>query len=100
LPLQTAKRYRFRLINITDDGSDLRVLFLCKGELVQWKVIAKDGADLPATQIVNSPADMFLPVGSTSDVEVTLEKPGLLGLQISSEILADVAMYPILAVAK
>jgi len=100
LPLDIGKRYRFRLVNITDDGSDLRVRFLCKGELVPWKVIAKDGADLPSAQVVNSPADMFLTVGSTSDVEVTLEKPGLLGLQISSEILADVAMYPILAVAK
>jgi FtsP/CotA-like multicopper oxidase with cupredoxin domain len=100
LPLQTAKRYHFRLINITDDASDLRVRFVRKGELVPWTVIAKDGADLPPAQIVTSTADMLLPVGSTSDVEVTLEKPGLLGLQISSEILEDIAMYPIQAVAK
>jgi hypothetical protein len=63
-------------------------------------VVAKDGADLPSAQIVTSPADMFLAVGSTCDVEVTLEKPGLSGLQISSEILADVAMYPFIALAK
>lgn len=94
LPLQTGKRYRFRLVNITDEGSDLRVRFLFRGEPVSWKVIAKDGADLPLAQIVTSPADMFLPVGSTCDVEVTLEKAGLLALEISSEILADVAMQP------
>lgn len=94
LPLQTKKHYRFRLINITDEGSDLRVRLLLKGEPVLWRVIAKDGADLPLAQIVTSPADMFLPVGSTCDVEVTPEKTGLLGLEISSEILADVAMQP------
>lgn len=94
LPLQTGKRYRFRLVNITDEGSDLRVRFLLKGEPVSWRVIAKDGADLPPAQIVTSSADMFLPVGSTCDVEVTLEKTGLSALEISSEILADVAMQP------
>ena len=100
LPLQTGKRYRFRLINITDEGSDLRVRFLLKNEPVSWRVIAKDGADLPPAQIATSPADMFLPVGSTCDVEVTLEKSGPAGLQISSEVLADVAMYPFVALAK
>jgi manganese oxidase len=98
--LHTGKPYRFRLINITDDGSDLRVRLLYKGEPVSWRVVAKDGADLPSAQIVTSPADMFLAVGSTCDVEVALEKPGLSGLQISSEILADVAMYPFIALAK
>ncbi len=100
VPLHIGKRYRFRLINITDDGSDLHVRLLFKGEPVSWRVVAKDGADLPAAQILTSPADMFLPVGSTCDVEVTLEKPGPTGLQISSEILADVAMYPFFALAK
>jgi len=94
LPIQTGKRYRFRLVNITDEGSDLRVRFLLKGAPVSWRVIAKDGADLPPAQIVTSSADMFLPVGSTCDVEVTLEKTGLSALEISSEILADVAMQP------
>lgn len=100
LPLQTGKRYRFRLINITDEGSDLRVRLLFKDEPLSWRVIAKDGADLPPVQIVTSPADMVLPVGSTCDVEVTLEKVGSPGLQISSEVLADVAMQPFLALAK
>jgi manganese oxidase len=100
LPLHIGKRYRFRLINITDDGSDLRVRFLLNGEPVSWRAIAKDGADLPPEQIVTSRADMFLTVGATCDVEVTLEKPGPMGLQISSQVLADVAMYPFFAVAK
>ena len=100
VPIHIGTRYRFRLINITDNGSDLHVRLLFKGEPVSWRVVAKDGADLPAAQILTSPADMFLPVGSTCDVEVRLEKPGPTGLQISSEILADVAMYPFFALAK
>ena len=100
LPLQIAKPYRFRLINITDDASDLHVRLERKGEIVPWKIVAKDGADLPPEQIASSPADMFLPVGSTVDVEVTLDKLGLVGLQISSEILEDIAMQAVLGVEK
>jgi FtsP/CotA-like multicopper oxidase with cupredoxin domain len=100
MPLHTGQRYRFRLINITDEGSDLRVRLLNKEQPVSWKMIAKDGADLPAAQVVTSAAEMTLPVGSTADVEVTLEKEGLMGLQISSEVLLGVAMYPIIAVSK
>jgi manganese oxidase len=97
LPLHTGKRYRFRLINITDDGSDMRVRFLLKGALISWRVVAKDGADLPPTQIVTTPADMFLTVGATCDVEVTLDQPGFAALRISSELLEDVAQYPFIA---
>jgi len=100
LPLHTGKRYRFRLINITTDGADLRVRFLLKGEPVSWRVIAKDGADLPTAQIITSPADLFLTVGATCDVEVTLENAGQAELQISSEVLAAVAMYPFFTLAK
>jgi FtsP/CotA-like multicopper oxidase with cupredoxin domain len=100
LPLRAGKRYRFRLINITDEGSDLRVRLLFKGEPVSWRAVAKDGADLPPAQIVTSSADMFLPVGSTCDLEVMLEKPGQPQLEISSEVLADVAMQPFVVLAK
>ena len=99
LPLRAGKRYRFRLINITDEGSDLRVRLLFKDEPVSWRVVAKDGADLPPAQIVTSSDDMFLPVGSTCDLEVMLEKPGQPQLEISSEVLGDVAMQPFLVLA-
>ena len=100
LPLRAGKRYRFRLINITDEGSDLRVRLLFKDEPVSWRVVAKDGADLPPAQIVSSSADMFLPVGSTCDLQVLLEKSGQPQLEISSEVLADVAMQPFVVLAK
>jgi len=100
LPLHTGKRYRFRLINITDEGVDLRVRLLSGHEPISWKVVAKDGADLPPAQIVTSPADMVLTVGATCDVEVTLEKPGTSWLEASSENLEAGTMYPLIALAK
>ena len=100
LPLHAGKRYRFRFINITDEGVDLRVRLLSRSEPISWKVVAKDGADLPPGQIVTSLADMVLTVGATCDVEVTLEKPGTSWLEASSENLEAGTMYPLIALAK
>jgi FtsP/CotA-like multicopper oxidase with cupredoxin domain len=100
LPLHIGKRYRFRLINITDEGVDLRLRLLSRHVPISWKVVAKDGADLPPAQIVTSPADVILTVGATCDVEVTLEEPGISWLEASSENLKAGTMYPLLALAK
>jgi manganese oxidase len=80
--LHTATRYRLRLINITDNAADLRVRLINKGIPVQWKVIAKDGADLPTAQLKSSTADMGITVGETYDVEYQAETPGLADLEI------------------
>ena len=92
--LHTGKRYRVRFINITDNESDLRLRFLHKDELVTWKVVAKDGQDLPLAQIKTSLADMFLTVGATCDVEVQVDKPGNLMLLTSSEGFQGVVVQP------
>lgn len=49
---------------------------------MQWKVIAKDGADLPQAQLRSSTADMGIAVGETYDVEYQAETPGLADLEI------------------
>ncbi len=67
--LRTGARYRLRLINITTNESDLRVRLVSQDVPVQWRVIARDGADLPTAQLKFSTADMGLTVGSTCDVE-------------------------------
>jgi FtsP/CotA-like multicopper oxidase with cupredoxin domain len=100
LMLQRGRRYRFRLINITDEGADLRVRLVSRNEPVSWRVIARDDADLPPAQIVTSRADMDLTVGSTCDVEVTLENAGVNELQISSRDLLGMTMYPLIALPK
>lgn len=100
LLLQTERRYRFRLINITDEGVDLRVRLLSTHGPISWKVLAKDGADLPLAQIATSPADMILTVGATCDVEVTLEEAGISWLEATSENLKAGVMYPLFASSK
>jgi manganese oxidase len=82
IELHTATRYRLRLINITDQAADLRVRLSSKGVPVQWKVIAKDGADLPPAQLRLSAADMGITVGSTYDVAYQADTPGLADLEI------------------
>lgn len=73
---------RLRLINITDNISVLRVRLVANDARVQWKVVAKDGADLPAAQIKASPAEMLISVGETYDVEYQADGPGTVDLQI------------------
>jgi FtsP/CotA-like multicopper oxidase with cupredoxin domain len=80
--LHTSTRYRLRLINITDNSADLRVRLMNKGVPVQWRVIAKDGADLPPAQLKSSTADMGITVGETFDVEYQADAAGLADLEI------------------
>jgi FtsP/CotA-like multicopper oxidase with cupredoxin domain len=82
IELQAATRYRLRFINITDNAADLRVRLTSKGVPVQWKVIAKDGADLPPAQLKSSTADMAITVGETYDVEYQADTPGVADLEI------------------
>ena len=82
IELRTSTRYRLRLINITDDIGDLDVRLLIRGVPVKWKVIAKDGADLPPAQLRQSTADMNIAVGETYDVEYVAALPSLADLEI------------------
>jgi FtsP/CotA-like multicopper oxidase with cupredoxin domain len=82
IELQAATRYRLRFINITDNAADLRVRLTSKGVPVPWKVIAKDGADLPPAQLKSSTADMAITVGETYDVEYQADTPGVADLEI------------------
>jgi manganese oxidase len=82
LELHAGTRYRLRLINITDNFADMRVRLTSDGAPVQWKVIAKDGADLPPAQLKSSTADMFLTVGETYDVEYQAASPSVATLEV------------------
>jgi manganese oxidase len=82
LTLKTGTSYRLRLINITDNESDMRVRLVGNDTRLQWKVIAKDGADLPTAQCKSSPAELLISVGETYDVEYQTEQPRDADLQI------------------
>jgi FtsP/CotA-like multicopper oxidase with cupredoxin domain len=70
MQLQTGKRYRFRFINISTNNQGMQVSLRDPRGPVQWKVIAKDGSDLP-DPTAPSKAQLTVTVGETYDVEFT-----------------------------
>jgi manganese oxidase len=81
--LRAGVTYRFRFINITPNNAGLRVhLREGNGGPVMWRALAKDGADLPASQAVMQPAELPISVGETYDVELRRDEPGTLELEV------------------
>jgi FtsP/CotA-like multicopper oxidase with cupredoxin domain len=80
--MRVGTHYRFRLINITADNPAMRISLLSGDTPVAWLAIAKDGADLPATQRVRRPAALQVSVGETYDFDYVPERPGLLTLDV------------------
>jgi FtsP/CotA-like multicopper oxidase with cupredoxin domain len=80
LELKTGVKHRFRIINITTNFS---VVVSLRAELgpVQWRAIAKDGADLPPTQATVRPARLTIGVGETYDFEYEPPAAGELRLE-------------------
>jgi FtsP/CotA-like multicopper oxidase with cupredoxin domain len=80
--LQVGATYHLRLINITDNSSDLWVRLSDSKGTVQWKVVGKDGAAMPPAQLKMSGADMGITVGEVYDVEYRADTPGLANLDV------------------
>ncbi len=80
IELRAGTTYRFRLINIRTDYM-VALSLLRKGRPVEWRVVAKDGADLPVSQVGSRPAKLTFAAGEIYDVEVTPRKPGSLRLR-------------------
>ena len=71
---------RLRLINIHSDF--VLNLALLDGEgTTQWRVLAKDGAELAANQTTPRPATLQMSAGQTYDVEVTASTGAALRLR-------------------
>lgn len=82
LRLTAARKYRLRLINISPNQVSMRVRLLQGGRPVQWRLIAKDGADVPASQALMQTADQPITVGETYDFELVPDAPGELALEV------------------
>jgi len=82
LRLSTGRKCRFRLINIAPDNVAMRVSLRQAGVPVQWRIIAKDGADLPPAAVAATAAEMGITVGETYDVEYEAGSPQELSLEI------------------
>jgi FtsP/CotA-like multicopper oxidase with cupredoxin domain len=70
IELKLGRTYRFRLININPDW---RVIFSLTSQsaLARWRPVAKDGADLPASQRGARPSWLLTGPGETADFEFT-----------------------------
>lgn len=82
LRLVTGTKYRFRLINISPDNVAMRASLRKAGTPVQWRIIAKDGADLPLAATTMQTAEFGITVGETYDFEYEASTPQELALEV------------------
>ena len=81
LRLKVGVPYRLRLIHIIPDWTTW--IALLKGDRpVQWKPLAKDGAELPLARQVMRESWLLAGPGETMDYEFTPTAPGLLRLEV------------------
>jgi FtsP/CotA-like multicopper oxidase with cupredoxin domain len=83
LDLKVGRTYRFRLIHMNPDW---RVIFSLTSDsaLARWRPVAKDGADLPASQRGARPAWLLTGPGETADFEFTPRVRGDLRLEVKT----------------
>jgi len=82
LRLVTGTKYRFRLINISPENVAMRASLRKAGTPVQWRIIAKDGADLPLAAATMQTAEFGITVGETYDFEYQASTPQDLALEV------------------
>jgi manganese oxidase len=100
LDLRRGESYRLRLINISPN-LDITVSLGAGGGDVEWRAIAKDGFDLPASQRRVGNARLVFSVGETYDFEFTPQVAGTYQLRVrsnfsedpSAEAVADVRVH-------
>jgi FtsP/CotA-like multicopper oxidase with cupredoxin domain len=80
IELRAGVTYRFRLVNIRS-LFPVAVALLAGDRPVEWRHVAKDGAELPPAQAVRRPAQLVFAVGEIHDVEFTPSAPGDLTLR-------------------
>jgi FtsP/CotA-like multicopper oxidase with cupredoxin domain len=96
--LRAGATYRFRLINIRGDAL-LKLALTQEGRPASWRIVAKDGADLPTTQVGMHPAALLFAPGEIYDVEFTPESAGTLALTFEEPVPPGQPPLPITQVA-
>jgi FtsP/CotA-like multicopper oxidase with cupredoxin domain len=82
LRLVTGRKYRLRFINISPNNEGMRASLRKAGIPVQWRIIAKDGADLPPAAAAMQTAEFHITVGETYDFEFEASTPQELALEV------------------
>ena len=65
--LRVGETYRFRFINVHTFRPSMRMRLLQDTALQRWRVIAKDGMDLPADLAIEGPSEIQMGNGETYD---------------------------------
>jgi FtsP/CotA-like multicopper oxidase with cupredoxin domain len=73
---RAGRTYRLRIINIVPENPPVNVSLTLGESPLIWRPIAKDGADLPATQRELAPARLTIAVGETYDFEFRADATG------------------------
>lgn len=94
LQLKAGTKYRFRLINIKVTTNS-KVSFLSGQKPVNWKMIAKDGMDLPPQQKLMKQAVQDIAIGETMDFEFTPAKPGHYVFEVNNTNLNGLIKMPV-----
>jgi FtsP/CotA-like multicopper oxidase with cupredoxin domain len=82
LELRVGVPYRLRIVNITVARPGMRVDLWQDGSMVQWRLLARDGADLPEANRVMRQSRYALSIGETVDVEITPRSTAPLRLEV------------------
>ena len=77
IELRAGVAHRLRLVNIRSDAV-VRLAVLDGDSVVTWRPLAKDGADLPASQRAARPARLAISSGEIVDVELVPPRVGTL----------------------
>jgi FtsP/CotA-like multicopper oxidase with cupredoxin domain len=94
LEWRAGQTYRLRLIDITN-SNDGDFSLVGPDGVLQWRAIAKDGADLPPSQAVVKDAKQTVAAGETYDFEYTASGPGRLRLEVANRAVNSKAVQPI-----
>ena len=81
LTLKAGVPHRLRMINITVSRPGSRFELRQDTTLMQWRLLARDGAELPQHRKVMERAARRLSIGQTMDVEITPRAAGSLRLE-------------------
>jgi FtsP/CotA-like multicopper oxidase with cupredoxin domain len=81
MTLKVGTKYRFRLIDISPNDTAIVSLRGDTGP-VQWRAVAKDGAELPPAQATTRAASQQISVGETYDFEYCPTTPAELRLEV------------------
>ncbi len=82
ITLRVGETARLRIINMTVRRAGVRLRMKRGDVMVPWRLVAKDGATIPASFVESRPFAQLISIGETADLEVTGEAPGELQLEV------------------